>query len=316
MHTLCTHEFGRLSADELGGHGRGSVFARLQAYYAQGGQRFYELTGTGIRFKQYVGVLQLGNTTLEVYPKLKGADTTYPDAQWQQLLTHMLRVCGHLPLHLSTNAQLAESRLSLIDLFYMAYLNALEPLLHRGLTRQYRMVAANQKAYKGKLCVAAHLRHNLVHQERVYVRSQHYDHDHLLNHALRYALHLVHSHSLSPLVRSVAQRLLLMAPPMETPVSLTTEQLDGIRLSRKTASHAEALALARLIIRSVRPSMQQGQAPLIALMFDMNLLWESYVYHRLRRMGFAVRAQRQAAFWQELGGHATHWHMYADLVLF
>lgn len=43
---------------------------RLRDFYKEKDFPFYTLTGHGIRFCQYVGVLQIGNLTIEILPKV------------------------------------------------------------------------------------------------------------------------------------------------------------------------------------------------------------------------------------------------------
>lgn len=64
----------------------------LVKFYGQG-LPFYDLTFNGIRFKEYVGVIQIGHVLIEVLPK---ADKTKISAEskntWRTNLIDMLRV--------------------------------------------------------------------------------------------------------------------------------------------------------------------------------------------------------------------------------
>jgi 5-methylcytosine-specific restriction enzyme subunit McrC len=77
--------------------------------------------------------------------------------------------------------------------------------------------------------------------------------------------------------------------------------LAGYRFSRNTARYRPALRLAALILFQLAPDLTGGHTPLLALLFDMNLLWERYVAALMRRVrlpGMAVRTQDSAPFWR------------------
>src|SRR5699024_7810984 len=59
--------------------------------------------------------------------------------------------------------------------------------------------------------------------------------------------------------------------------------------------------IARLILLNYHPDISQGRQSVLALMFDMNKLWEKYMIMLMRRhLGdrFKVGAQKGKVFWQ------------------
>ncbi len=92
-------------------------------------------------------------------------------------------------------------------------------------------------------------------------------------------------------------------------------ELARLRLNRNTARYAHALRLARLILFHLSPNVVRGEAPLLALLFDMNALWERYVAtlaRRLRLPGVEVRTQDSRPFWLAPGSSRP---LRPDLVL-
>ncbi|MDO7173715.1 5-methylcytosine restriction system specificity protein McrC [Mariniflexile sp. AS56] len=59
--------------------------------------------------------------------------------------------------------------------------------------------------------------------------------------------------------------------------------MNDIQINRKTAPYERALELAKLIILNYSPDINKGEQKMIALLFDMNQLWEEYVLHQLRK---------------------------------
>ncbi len=75
-------------------------------------------------------------------------------------------------------------------------------------------------------------------------------------------------------------------------------------LGRKTERYRLALDIARLILLDHSPRLRAGDVELLALLFDMNALWEAYVAAILRRAAEStveVRTQESRIFWRAPG---------------
>ncbi|MEO6039110.1 MAG: hypothetical protein ABIQ93_11915, partial [Saprospiraceae bacterium] len=63
----------------------------------------------------------------------------------------------------------------------------------------------------------------------------------------------------------------------------TLADFERIRPSRKTEPYRKALLLAKMILLHFVPDVQQGRDHVLAILFDMNLLFERYVYRQLQK---------------------------------
>ena len=63
---------------------------RLNEYH-QGA--YFEPIAKGVKFSQYVGVIQIDGLTIEIHPK---ADKDEDSAPWRHVLLNMLKACGKL----------------------------------------------------------------------------------------------------------------------------------------------------------------------------------------------------------------------------
>jgi 5-methylcytosine-specific restriction enzyme subunit McrC len=72
-------------------------------------------------------------------------------------------------------------------------------------------------------------------------------------------------------------------------------------MRRKSKSYSYALELARLIILHYSPDIISGKKKMLSLLFDMNELWEEYVFKMLKKAcqgtDMEVTAQDQKPFW-------------------
>lgn len=258
---------------------------------------YFDILHNGLRFKHYVGALQIDNLIIQIHPK---ADKNESDDKWKGVLIQMLKACGHLKAQTHDNAHLEKQHFNLLELYFEYFLAELEKLIHQGLVKRYRKNTGNVKALKGKLDFAGNIRHNLVHQERFYTTHQVYDVNHRLHQVLQHALEIVSQFSRGTLLSDRCGRTRLAFPEVSA-IRPTAALLEQIHLDRKMAPYERALQLAKLIILNYSPDIEKGQNKMISLLFDMNQLWEEYVYVQLRKHlagkpGWEISSQESKSF--------------------
>lgn len=261
------------------------------------GNQYFDGITRGIRFKQFVGIIQVDGLSIEILPKMdrQGDETT-----WRNVLIQMLKTTGRLKVQTAGDADVKRQHLNLLEIYFELYLKELQYLLHSGLVKKYRKETGNVKALKGKLDFAGQVRHNLVHQERFYTSHQVYDVNHKLHHILGEALDIVLQFTRGTRLSDKARRVAMDFPEMARP-KITAAYLDSVVLDRKTQAYSKALEVARLIILNYSPDIKSGQEKMLALLFDMNELWEEYVLTMLKKecrgTDVKVTGQESKRFW-------------------
>ena len=140
----------RLTADQL---------KALQSYYGNG-VPYFSLTHNGVQFNEYVGVLQVGNTLIEVLPK---ADKYSDDKEtWRSLLIGMLRSVSGFEIRSTSNANLKVKPNTILDLYFELFIKEVEYLLHGGLIKKYRKKEGNNTALKGNIVFSKHIQKNIT----------------------------------------------------------------------------------------------------------------------------------------------------------
>ncbi|MEY4544284.1 MAG: hypothetical protein RL685_479 [Pseudomonadota bacterium] len=268
-------------------------------------QRYFRLGHQRIIASSFVGYIQVGKLGIEIFPKL---DRNTTDARhgtlWQSFLLEMLRVSLGLQLHSPTSGARALGRPTLLDLVALRFVTEVERLLHEGLAKGYRAVESNGSTFRGRLLPAAHARANAARADRFYVRYATFDRDILINRVLATALEVLRHQSLSNPVRvrvGAAEGLF----PEVSGGPATAEDCDRITLTRSTHRYREALTLARMILQHRAPDLRGGAHEVFAVLFNMNVLWESYVGWLFRRAappGCDVLLQEARPFWQPRPG--------------
>jgi 5-methylcytosine-specific restriction enzyme subunit McrC len=160
-------------------------FRALVRFNEQHGNRYFTVVHRGVQFSHYVGVLQVGNLTLEILPKAdQESPTEESKLRWQRVLLDMLDECRLLKTDTGPAALLHTRPGSVLEVYLQQYLLEVETLLRQGLIKKYRPAEGNQEVLKGSLHFSRHLRENAVHQERFFVRHQTYDRQHPVNQLL------------------------------------------------------------------------------------------------------------------------------------
>ncbi len=274
----------------------------LENYYGEG-CAYFNLIHNGVKFNEYVGVIQVGALTIEVLPKAD-RDTSGKDetAMWQGFLISMLRAAGLLP-QVTGSASLLLRANTILDLYMQLFLKEAHYIIQTGLVRQYRKEEGNMTALKGRLQFAENIRHNLTHAERFYVRHTVYDRDHIYNAILLQTLKLISHISTSEHLVSDARALMLDFPDCQE-AKITEELFDRLVYTRKTDAYRTAHHIARMLLLNYHPDVRKGSSNVLALMFDMNMLWEKYIMHILRKGlnadkpgKYILREQVRTNFW-------------------
>lgn len=242
--------------------------------------------------------MQVNELTIEVLPKADRSST--PDRQlWHNVLLDMLQYCRWLKVELLGHARLHWQRYSLLEIYYEIFLAAVEQLLRSGLLRTYKRQQGQSRVCKGRLLLSKHLQYNGLRPEQFYVDYQTYDHQHLLNQILYTALLQLGTLSQRADLNA-KQRQLLSVFPIQKVRRFSVEDFDQLRYDSRSSHYQTAVEIAQLLLLGHHPDVRAGERSLITMMFDMNLLFEEYVYRQLRKLNYPtiqVHRQQLVPFW-------------------
>ena len=196
-------------------------------------------------------------------------------------------------------ANLNKQSIHLLDIYFDWFLNELQLLIRQGLIKKYYKEKGNIRVLKGKLEFADQINKNLIHKERFYTSHQVYEKDHLVHQILGQALSIVEQMSNGNYLYSKCKKISLDFPDVQK-IKATSVTFDSIPNVRKLVPYQTALQIARLIILNYAPNISSGNENLLALLFDMNSLWEEYILMRLKNAAhneFEIHGQKSKIFW-------------------
>lgn len=260
--------------------------------------KYFTIIHQGIRFGSYVGVIQIGGLTIEILPKADNNENADKNL-WQNVLLNMLKICKKIQVESISETQLKKRYHSILDVYFELYLNEIERLVKKGLIKKYRKNQSNQNALKGKLLFAQNIQKNVVHKEHFYCEHQVYDKNHLL-HQILYKGLLVLKTFVNDSLKDKLNRLLFEFQDIEN-INIQKKHFDKVIIDRKNHDYQKAIDIAKIIILNYSPSLNYGNENLLTLLFDMNALWEEYIFRILQKHKtdeIEVSFQNSDKFWE------------------
>jgi len=279
-------------------------FKALSAYGYKTKEKYYSVGNERIKFAQYVGVIQVNNLTIEILPKADNTEINDSSKErWHNALIGMLHVCKLIKLESISHAKLKLKSASILDLYYDAFLSGVEKLVKQRLIKQYKCIDENLNKVKGKIKFREHIQKNYIHKERFFLEHNIYNIDNNLNQILLKALIILSKISTSPQFNSRIKKLLLNFEDV-TEKTITSSWFDSLKYNRNTERYKDSIILAKLIILKYSPDLRGGRENVLAILFDMNRLYENYVYRKLKILETnpeipikRVKEQNRRPFW-------------------
>lgn len=266
--------------------------------------RYYDLTYKGVKFKQYVGVLKVGDLVIEVLPKgdrvANKTLSAHDKLPWRTLLVQILSRIGYIKTELGPRSSVFLQHGSLIDLYVMHLLQAVSDLCRQGLVKTYIPRFKTRDALKGQVQFS---RQMLMEARGVVgfdTRAAEYEREHPLNRLLLTALCIIKQSRLSPITQDLLPEILGYFEGV-SPLTGTAQILKALQFDRRTERYRTAIDIAKPILLSAYPGVRSGIDDTFSMFFDMNRVWERYIFRELKRhaaqRGVRVDPQVSKFFW-------------------
>lgn len=302
--TITVFEYSKLKIDEQGF--KEHHYNALVKFNELHGNKYFTPGYRKIIFKSYVGVIQAGDKVIEILPKADKLSTSEETtkAKWQSALLYMLKRAGYIKLNNTEKAKQQSHSNNLLDIYIYTFLKEIESLIHAGLIKKYHQVKTNGTVLKGRLLIEELIQHNSIHKERFFTEHTIYDRNNIYNAILKTALDIVQKRSVNYSIKQLAAKQLLSFEGIIKWAGQATD-FKKIKFDRKTDNYRYAIELARMIIINYCPDMSAGNNAVLAILFDMNTLFERFIYKELKReeKNFAdyflhIKSQNKQLFWK------------------
>lgn len=261
-----------------------------KAQKSQGVDAFRWISRTQIKATQYVGMVASGDIRLEILPKIDGLGK----GQTRHSLMRMIATAWEVPVWDGAVAEHDYQSSDLLELLIRLFARKLLQQIRSGLHRAYRGQESDLSRLRGKLNITRQFTRLAAQPQMLACRYEEFTSDNPLNRLLLCAVTFLMRRSM----RSETQRLLSeIRSHFEdiADVSVAVALDQKVTLDRTNQRWGLSATLARLFLSSsyqtVHGDAQQG----IALLFDMNVLFEAFMAALIRRacipLGYKVHVQ-------------------------
>lgn len=233
-----------------------------------------------VKFSHYCGVVSLGDISIEILPKIYGAEAEVGSSR--DALVRMLASTRRLKLHKAGSAQTSLQRHSLLDIFILHFCAQLRDQLKQGAIRKYVKREKNLNVLRGRLLTERQFKFNLAHRERLFCRYDELSEDNLYNQILKFVLEvLLRTAKGNRAVQEVSGLFMRFDPISDRRTNVN--QLDSLDFDRLTERYESIFQWCRCFLEGYYPDVLGKGKSCLSVLFDMNRLFEAYVGTQLRK---------------------------------
>ncbi|MCT7496748.1 McrC family protein [Aliarcobacter cryaerophilus] len=235
--------------------------------------------GKVLQAQNYVGVIQTKDgTTIEILPKIKNATIE----KSKDILIKMLKTLKNSPFKNLSVANLKSSKIPLFEIFISMFLEELTVLVRNGIKSDYISKEENLKFLKGKLKISEQIKYNTIHKERFFVQYEEFISNRVENRLIKTTLQFLYNKSKLNKNQQRIREFLFVFDEIEISHNIKID-FSKIKLNRQMKDYEQVLLWCKTFLFENSFSPYKGNDIAFALLFDMNLLFESFVYSYLKK---------------------------------
>ncbi len=240
--------------------------------------KFLEIGLKRIKPLNKVGVVSIGDLTLQIYPKIIKGD--YQDLEENKQLImgnllKMLSIAGELPVTEAGISNLELERFDFLELLMVIYAKGLLKILKSHRYHQYRRQHDELKYVRGQIDFPKYTSR----PARKHIIPCNYNDrtmDNTLNRTLKYAAYLMSRFKIS----NETYRLLKAVINMLEPVSLTSvsvSEIERITFNRLNIAFKPFVELAKIFLQNSTIKLQHSKVETFTFLIPMESLFERFV---------------------------------------
>ena len=248
--------------------------------------------GKVLQAQNYVGVIQTKDgTTIEILPKIQNLS----EDESKKVLIKMLKTLKKSPFKNFNIANLKSSKMPLLEIYITMFLQELARLVQKGIKSDYITKEENLKFLKGKLKINEQIKQNYIHKERFFVEYQEFSSDRAENRLIKTTLAFLYKTSKLNSNQQHIREFLFVFDEISISHDIKTDFLK-VKPNRQMKDYEQVLLWCKTFLLENSFTPYKGSDVAFALLFDMNLLFESYVGSYLKKKGLDVRVQERGKY--------------------
>lgn len=273
---------------------------KLQAYLkCQNLDSALKVTRHGIKAKSWVGVIKYKNLHLEILPKLISADVNNDNKISEdersiilKNLIFMLSYTKKLDIKTNDNAKLATEKNPFIEILIREFATSLFESLKRLTPKRYVREEENLNYLKGKIKFSENIRYNCTNQAKFYCEYDEFSENNLLNQLFLFVSTCLYNISNSSYNKKTLKFIINYYSDISF-VRFDKFKVRKIKLTRNQELFKKPFKLAKMFVEQTSVDLSKNKFENITLVWDMNKLFEEFVYEILKRQtSLSVSAQK------------------------
>ncbi len=242
-----------------------------------------------IKAKNWVGVIQIAELTIEILPKISDVNDKEVHDTWRRNLLFMLWYSGSLPFSLRDIASLTYDRLPILELFIALFSEAALTELRNGVDRSYIHIEEESSFIKGKLIIAQQMRAGPLRQHRFCVAYDNFVSDTWINRIIKYTCQYLNKHTNVISTQQKLREINFVLNDVKD-VSIKEHDFRNVLFNRANSRYKALIEFCNLIISGFNPNLASGPDGGFSLLFPMETVFESfiatYIKRNARSLGF------------------------------
>ncbi len=240
--------------------------------------------------QHWVGVVDLPDFSVEILPKIAGYHT---DEELRQILVRMLLVSDQSPSTKKLPGTVAAEKDSLVEVLIDAFLCRIDKYVKTGLLRSYEKVQRNSDVIKGRILFNKQFNDNALSPVKFYCKYSQYMQDNPINQFFKTCLLEMKAVSRNKENQTAISRCLaffedISAVPVSKALVLTFDFNSTNIIAEEPYNYGY------LFLKHYSATMNSGLTSVNVLLFDMNRLFELFIY-KVARQAFGHQIVYQGA---------------------
>lgn len=239
--------------------------------------------GKIITAKNYVGVITMDDgTTIEILPKIYSCETI-TDGKVKKLLVDMLKTLRNAPFKSLQTTNVDIEKLNIFEIFIRMFVDEVFYIAKRGLKCDYETIQSNENMFKGKMVFTSQIKHNYAHKERSFVEYDEFNTNRPENKILKATLKYLYKNTTSSKNKADIKTLLSVFSDVDESKEYKSD-FSKIVPDRKTTDYQTALLWSKVFLMGKSFTSFSGSEVAFALLFPMEMLFESYIAVHMKKM--------------------------------
>ena len=238
--------------------------------------------GKIITAKNYVGLISMKDGThIEILPKTTSQDS-HSLSNNKKLLVNMLKTLRHAPYKTFQSTNVNYDHTSIFEIFIRMYIDEIFSIVKIGLKSSYEMIESNETFFKGKMMFNQQIKYNYAHKERSYMEYDVFNTNRSENKIIKATLQYLYKITYTNRNKKDIKTLLSCFHDIDDIYDYNSE-FDKVIINRGTKSYINAMEWSKVFLTGKSFTTFSGTKAAFALLFPMEVLFESYITHKLRR---------------------------------